>query len=148
MSVVSAARTSAGSTLSIGPAPSTYDAGGFAAVSYNLVGEITDLGDFGKTYKLVTHNPVGSRATIKRKGSYDNGKMSLKMARATSDAGQAAMIAAAGSDSSYSIKVVIQDGTTFYFTAQVMGYMTQIGGVDNITAASADLEIDNDIITV
>lgn len=151
MAIPSLAFTSAGTTLAIGPAPTTYDAGGFAAVSFVEVAEITDIGEFGKKFKLIEHNPIGSRGTVKRKGSYNNGTLSLKLARATSDPGQADLILASESDLSYSFRIVLNDEPTFtevYFTGQVMGYTTMISGVDTITAVSVDIEIDNDIILV
>ena len=145
----SAARTSAGTILSIGSGdPATYDESGFSALTYDPVAEITDLGEFGREYNLVTHNPVANRRTVKRKGSYNDGSMTLQMARAISDAGQAALKDASESDSSYPIKIELQDGTTFYFTCQVMSYKTGLGNVDQITAATAVLEIDNDIVEV
>lgn len=143
---VSHAFTAAGATISIGPAPATYDLTGFGAVTFTPIGEVTDIGEYGKNYKLVTHNPLSARNTIKRKGSYDSGKMSLKMAHVSGDAGQAALVAARDSDSSYSFKVVLQSGEIAYFTAQVMGYMTTVGTVDQIVAAAVDLELDNDVL--
>ncbi len=149
MAIPSLAFTSAGTTLGIGPAPTTYDAPGFAAVSFVDIAEITDIGEFGKKFNLITHNPIGSRGTVKRKGSFNSGTLALKLARAPSDAGQADLIAASESDLSFSFRIVLNDEPTFttvYFTGQVMGYTTMISGVDTITAASVDIEIDNDII--
>lgn len=150
MAAASLAFTSAGTTFSIGAAPATYDVSGFSAVSFTAVGEITDIGTFGRNYKLVTHNPIGTRNTVKRKGSYNNGTISLKMAKAGGggDAGQAALLLASTSDASYAIKIVLQNGTIAYFTGQVMSGMTNVGNVDTITALDVSIEIDNDIITI
>lgn len=145
---VSQAFTSAGTRIYIGNAPATYDAAGFAAVSFTEIGEITDAGEFGRTYNQVTHNPLGDRRTVKRKGSYNDGAMSLQMARVPADAGQAILVTALNSDASYAFKVVLQDGTIFYFTAQIMSYTTNVGSVDQITAATVNVEIDNDIIEI
>ena len=70
------------------------------------------------------------------------------MARVPDDAGQTILTAAVNSDASQSIKIVLQDGTIFYTSAQVMSYTTNIGSVDQITSATVNLEIDNDIIEV
>ena len=142
------AMTSAGSTLAIGNAPATIDAAGFGAVSYTTVGEITDIGEFGKEYNLVTHSPLGNRQIKKFRGSFNNGSLQLQMARDPSDSGQAAMITALESDDSKSIKVTLQDGTILYFTAKVMSYRTSVGSVDQITGATTTLEIDSSIIEV
>ena len=145
----SLAFTSAGTTLSISAAaPATYNAVGFAALTWTEIGEVSDLGEFGRQYNLVTFNTLGNRRTVKRKGSYNDGTIAAQMARAPSDAGQTILTAAVDSDASYSIKVVLQDGTIFYTTAQVMSYTTNVGNVDQITSATVNLEIDNDIVEV
>ena len=139
--------TSAGSKLYTSSVlPATYDAAGYGALTWTEVKEITDLGEYGAAYALVTHNPVGSRITVKRKGSLNNGTLELKMARVVSDSGQAKLVQASASDNSYAFKVVLQDGTINYFTGQVMSYKTNIGSVDQITSATASLEIDSSII--
>jgi hypothetical protein len=143
-------RTSAGTKFyvsdPIAALNTTYDAATFAGGTYIEVGELSDLGSFGKKYNLVTFNPLGDRKTVKRKGSYNNGTLALKLGAAVTDAGQIKMQAAADSDSSYAFKVVTQSGSIYYFTGQVMGWMLEVGSVDQIMGASTDLEIDNDIV--
>lgn len=145
----SLAFTSAGTTLSISAAaPAIYDAAGFLALTWTEIGEVSDLGEFGRQYNLVTFNTLGNRRTVKRKGSYNDGTIAAQMARVPSDAGQAILTVAVDSDTSYSVKIVLQDGTIFYTTAQIMSYTTNVGNVDQITSATVNLEIDNDIIEV
>lgn len=147
--MASNAFTSAGTTISISAVlPATYDSAGFAALTFTTIGEITDAGEYGKTYNLVSHNPLGDRKTYKFKGSYNNGSMTLQMGRVPDDAGQTILLAALDSDNSYSIKVVLQDGTINYFTAQIMSYTTSVGSVDQITAATVSIEVTDDIIEV
>lgn len=143
----SKAKTSAGSFLSVSATlPATHDATAFAMLSWTEVGEITDLGEFGREYNLVTHNPLKDRRTVKRKGSYNDGSITLQMARNVTDAGQVLMQTAKDDDASYAVKITFQDATAVYTTAQVMSYKTTIGSVDQITMATTVLEIDNDII--
>jgi len=141
-------RTSAGTIISIGAAPATYDQVGFDAVIVSPIGEVTDAGEYGKVYNLVTHNPLATRKTVKKKGSYNNGSVTLQIAQDEDDAGQIAALAASDSDDSYTIKVTKQNGAIDYFTAQVMSFTDAIGGVDSIEGGSIQLEIDNDIIKV
>ncbi|MCA1807267.1 MAG: phage tail protein [Actinobacteria bacterium] len=147
---MSDAFTSAGTTLEISDElPATHDDTGFEAVAeWTVVGEITDMGEFGREYNLVSHNPIGDRRTVKRKGSYNDGTMSLQLARVPSDDGQAMLLTARDDDASYSVKVTLQDGTIIYTTVQVMSYTTNVGSVDQILGASVALEIDNDIVEV
>jgi hypothetical protein len=135
-------RTSAGSTIAISAAtPATYDAAGYGALTFTTIGEVTDLGEFGRDFALVTHNPLGSRGTVKKKGSFNEGTMDMKVGLDIADAGQILAKAAAASDNDYSFKVVIQDGTIFYFRAQVMSFKPNVGSVDQITQASIKLEL-------
>lgn len=148
--MASKSRTSAGTRLFIS-APinnlaNTYDATTFATGTFTEVGEISDLGSFGKKYNLVSFNPLGSRQTIKRKGSYNNGTLTLKLAAAPTDAGQVILRQAQDNDASYAFKVVTQSLSVYYFTGQVMGYQFEVGSVDQIMGAGVDIEIDNDIL--
>jgi len=74
---MSLAITSAGSKISIGNPPASQTLVALQAVSYTDIAEVTDIGEFGRTYNLVTHNPLGDRITVKRKGSINNGTIAL-----------------------------------------------------------------------
>lgn len=141
--------TSAGTTLGISAVlPATYTSTAFALLTFTDIGEITDMGEFGREYALVTHNPLGDRRTVKRKGSYNDGALTMSLGRVPSDAGQALLLTARDDDDSYAFVVTLQDGTKQYFSGQVMSYTTSVGSVDQITGASVMVEIDNDIIEV
>jgi hypothetical protein len=145
-----AIQTSAGSTFAIATAlPGTYDATGYNALTWQNIGEVTDIGEFGKEYNLVSHTPVAGRQMKKFKGSYNNGAIALQMARdqATSS-NQDKLKTALASDASYAFRVTLQDGTRLYFTGKVMSYKSQVGSVDQMTGASCAIEIDNDIVEV
>lgn len=145
---ISKVRTSAGTVLSVtATAPATYDNAGFTALTFTPVAELIDLGSFGKKYNLVTFTPLGDRKVVKRKGSYNNGTLALKLGSSPTDAGQIAMQTGSTSDSSYSFRVVTQSGSTFYFTGQIMDWTLAVGSVDTIMGADCNIEIDNDIVT-
>lgn len=149
MAASSTAFTSAGTKLyTTSSAPATYSSAGFAALTWTEVGEIVNLGDFGRTYNVVNHIQLGSRKTVKLKGSYNEGNLNLQLARAPGDVGQAKLVTALGVDTSYSFKVVLQDGTIMYFSGQVVNYTTNVGASDQIVGASCVIEINNDIIEV
>jgi hypothetical protein len=140
-------RTSAGSTLKVtASAPATFDSSGYntlftASPTPPGVGEITDMGEFGREFALVTHNPVGTRGTQKFKGSFNEGTMSLSLGLDTDDAGQILMKAASLSDNSYSFLVTTQNGDKYYFQAKVMSFKVGVGSVDSITTATCTLEL-------
>lgn len=146
---MSDAFTSAGTTIGVtSDTPANYDSTDFGNLSFDLIGEVTDLGEFGREYAAVTHNPLGDRRTVKRKGSYNDGTVAMTVARVPGDTGQAVLQTALDSDDNFSFNVTLQDGTELYFEAQVMSYTTNVGSVDQITTASVSLEITNDIIEV
>ena len=137
-----AAFTSAGTTLRITASqPATFDALGYNALTTTLVGEVTDLGEFGREYALVTHNPVGNRSTQKYKGSFNGGTMSVTLALDTGDAGQVICKAASLSDANYTILVTTQQGDKYFFQAKVMSWKVGVGSVDQITTATMTLEL-------
>ena len=136
------ARTSAGATIGISASPpATFDSAGYAALTPTLIGEVTDLGEFGREYALVTHNPLASRGTVKKKGSFNEGSIDLKLALDTDDAGQILAKTAADDDADYSFAITMQNGDVYYFQAQVMSFKNGVGSVDQITTASIKLEL-------
>lgn len=147
--MASKAMTSAGTTIGISAVlPATYNQAAFAALTYTEIGEVSDLGEFGREYNIVKFNPLKDRRTVKRKGSFDDGTVQVQLAKAATDAGQILLKSAVNSDASHSVKIVLQDGTTFYFTAQVSSSTVNVGNVDQITSSTFKLEIDNDIIEI
>lgn len=142
-------RTTAGSTIGISAtAPATYDDTGFAALTFAQIADVTDFGEFGRTYNLVTHNPVADRRTVKRKGSFNDGAVTLQLGRDSTDAGQSAARLGLDNDDSQYFDITLQDGTKLYFSAQVMSFTYSLGNVDSITSGAVTLEIDDDIIEV
>lgn len=137
-----AVRTSAGTTIKLSAGtPATFNAAGYAALIWTTIGEVTDLGEFGREFNLVTHNPLGSRGTVKKKGSFNEGSITLQLGLDTDDAGQILAKTAHLSDNDYSFEIATQNGDKYYFQAQVMSFKVGVGGVDQITAATIMLEI-------
>jgi hypothetical protein len=148
LGVAGTVESAAGTTLRVSASqPATYDAAGYDTLFGSspgwgsLVGEITNFGDFGREFALITHNPVGSRGTQKLKGSFNEGQLPLTMGLDTDDAGQIKMKAASLSDANYSFVIETQGGDKYYFQAKVMSFKVGIGGVDNVVSANAVLEI-------
>jgi len=141
--------TSAGSNLAIATgSPATNDGAGFTALTYVVVGEVTDIGEVGREYAIATHSPVGNRAVRKFKGSYNNGTMQIQMARDTSNAGQTAMRAALLSDADFSFRVTLQDLVKIHFVGKVTSFKVNVGSVDQITGSNCTIEVNGDIVEV
>lgn len=134
--------TAAGVSLAIvaGP-PATYDAVGYGATSPVVVGEVTNVGEFGKQFELVTHQPLATRGVKKAKGSFNNGSLNPQLALDEDDAGQIILNEALESDEPYVVSITMDNGDVYYMEALVMGRPVTIGGVDDIVTASPTLEI-------
>lgn len=140
-------QTASGVTLGISSsAPATHDVAGFDALTFINVGEVTNVGEFGKEFAAVTHNPLGSRGTKKGKGSYNNGTLNPSLALDPDDAGQQLMETALNSDADYYFAVTLQDGTVFYLVGLVMAFKPNIGGVDDVVTATTTIDLQPDEI--
>lgn len=130
-------------------APTTLDAAGYGALSYTEVGEVIDMGEIsGDNFNTASYTPLNNRREQVRKGSISAGSQEIVMARSESDAGQALLKAAAASDSQYSVKVSLQDGTLYYYRALVMGAPVQIGTIDDIVQISSTISIQSAVVEV
>ncbi len=140
-------QTAAGVTIGISlTAPATHDTTGFDALTFKNIGEVTNPGEFGKEWALVTHNPLATRGTKKGKGSYNNGTLNPAMALDPNDAGQIDMKTALESDNPAYFAITLQDGTIFYLVGLVMKFKTIIGGVDEVVNANSTIELTPDAI--
>jgi hypothetical protein len=140
------AKTSAGTTLGISAGhPATFNEAGFEGLSYTTIGEITSIdGNIGRVYNLVTHNPLATRATVKKKGSYNSGSATIPLAIDRDDAGQILAQTALNSDDNYSFVIEEQDGSFLYFQGIVLSFPVVYGGVDAITSGTITIEITSD----
>lgn len=143
------AMISAGTTLAISATvPGALTESGFGGITFTDIGEVVTVPEYGKAFNLTTHNPLGDRQTYKFKSSFNNGSVTVQLAKDSDDAGQVIVLAAVESDNSYSFEVTLNDGTIQYFTAKVMSYTTNVGSVDQITGSTMQLEIDSNIVEV
>jgi hypothetical protein len=137
-----AAFTAAGTIISVSAAlPASVTKTGYGALTWVTVGEVTDGGEIGRVYNIVTHNPLATRGTVNLKGSFNDGTIAIKAAYASGDAGQVLVQAALLLDVPYSFKFALQDGTVIYCEAQVASAPVSIGTVDNVTGVSFNLAV-------
>lgn len=142
--------TAANASIAVSAAlPATFDAAGFAALTYIPIGEVTSLGSVkGRTYNLAKHAPVSSAQQIEKKASYTLGSADFMVAWDAKDAGQMIIDAAEKDYKTYAFKVTLQDGSINYFTAQVMKFVQNVGTVDNVVQGDFALLRQTDSITV
>lgn len=144
---------SVGTVLAVSTSiPATINAGGFVALTYTTVSEASEVPEFGAEQSLVTFTPLATGVVEKRGGSVDYGELTIPMARAMADAGQAILVAknnlAVTADKRVSVKVLLVTGAVQYFLATVRSFKTNVSGTDAITMASCILSITSPVFEV
>lgn len=133
--------TGVGSTFSaVAGAPATYDVAGYAALTWVLVGEVTDIPEFGQQRGSISFTSLNGHIQ-KFAGNVDMGKLTLAFGLNTDDAGQIVLKAGVGSNSAISLKVATQNGDVYYFRAIVLSFKVNVGASDKITTGSCELDI-------
>ncbi|UAK25865.1 hypothetical protein [Sphingomonas nostoxanthinifaciens] len=140
--------TAAGSAIAISAAaPATFDATGYAALTYTEIGQVEKIGAIGAVYAKVEFQPLKG-AKQKFKGSKDNGTLAPSLAHDSTDAGQTLLRTAADSNANYSFMVTYADGAKRYFQGRVFGYPETTDGADTVLMANPTVEINTDIVKV
>lgn len=121
------------------------------APSWQLVGEITNMGEFGRQYEKIIHQSLNRRGALKKKGGYDEGDFSFELAWKDDDDGQAMMLEAANADDDYNHKIELDDAdgspatpTKFIFQGPVFSFRRTIGDVNSLINATAEVGIQAD----
>ena len=142
MSAQTSVSNAAGTVISIvSNPPATFDTAGYTALTWVPIGEITDIPAFGREFEIITHKPIGSRGTVKKKGGFNEGSMDIKMGLNTDDAGQILFKAASLSDNDYSFKISHPTGDTYYFRALTLSFKVNTGTTSSLLTADAKIEL-------
>jgi hypothetical protein len=142
--------TAAGSALAISAGtPATFDAAGYAALTYTEIGQIDKIGTLGSSFAKVEFTPLKG-AKQKHKGSVDYGTLQPSFAIDPTDAGQTLLRTAADDATSklYSFLTTYATGDKRYFQARVFGNPETVDGADSILMASPSIEINTVIVKV
>lgn len=134
--------TSAGTILALSAAaPATFDAAGYAALTYTQIGEVSDLGDVpSRIYDIVNWRNIANRGDSKAKGGYTLGTQTITVGIDPADAGQTLVDAATPSDVVYTVKILHPRLGTIYARALVMGGPRNYGDVNTIATRQITLE--------
>lgn len=136
-----AINTSSGATIAVcTTATQANDETSLAALTYVTIGKVESLGEIGPQSQDVTFTPLAGDTVQHLKGATDNGALTLVMAKDPLDAGQLALLVAAGTKLEYAFKIVESDGadandtdTVTYVRGPVMGGRKTIGGANDVT---------------
>lgn len=119
--------------------------------TYTEVGEITDLGEYGRTYDIIKHQAIATGKTFKFTGAYDEGQLALQLGQDLKDAGQAILLANQGEAVYFQIQfddaaaTSGATGTIDDFLGVITSFKTKVGGPTSIIGASCNIEISGDI---
>jgi hypothetical protein len=142
-------QTAAGTTFKVSASlPATVDAAGFGALTYTLVGEVTDAGEVGGSYGEATHTPLDSRLVQRLKTSFDAGTQTVQLAVSDSDAGQGILLTALHSDDNIAVEITLPDDTKIYYIGLVTSFPYNIGSVDTIVNTSVTMAINSKPLVV
>lgn len=144
--------TSTGTTFSISASqPATLDAAGFQALTYTVVGEVTDIPEYGPNVQVVEHNPLATGITEKNKGFINYGSHAIGLGYDVADAGQVLLseaVTGAAKNTEHSIKIEYQDGSVDYYTGKIFSYTKNPGSANSIVGSTAQVEINSVVINV
>ncbi|MEH3103423.1 MAG: FAD-dependent oxidoreductase [Sphingomonas phyllosphaerae] len=135
--------TAAGTAIAISAGTLTsFDAAGFAALTYTDVGGVDKIGPIGATFGKVEFQPLKGPKD-KQKSTPDYGALSLSMAYDELDAGQSLLRAAGDDDTQrlYPVRVTYPTGAIRYFRTRVFGTPESVDGAESVLMTNAVVEI-------
>lgn len=142
--------TAAGTKLAISAAsPATFDAAGYAAITYTTVNGIEKLGTFGAVTAEVEFKPLDGPVET-HKGSTNYGTLQPSLAHDELDAGQTLLRTACEPDNNglYSVKITLATGGIRYSQFRAFGYPEAVEGADTILMANPSLKLVKKIVKV
>jgi hypothetical protein len=143
-------QTSAGAALAMSVAtPATFDAAGYAALTFTEIGQLEKIGTIGSTFAKVEFQPLKG-AKQKLKGSADYGSLQPSVAHDDADAGQTLLRTSSDdiTNKLYSFMVTYQNGAKRYFQGRTFGYPETVDGADTVLMAAPTVEICTTIVKV
>ena len=137
-----------GGFLSVSAAtPATFDADGYAALSWTEVGEASEIPEFGAAYSAVTFTPLKTGIVNKFHGELNYGSITIPLGYDSEDAGQIILRDSLASKDEISFRETRSDGTVRYIMGKVMSFPRgqSVGSVNmascNIEFTRADVEV-------
>ena len=141
------AQTTSGISVGISiPLPATEDEAGYDALTFNTIGQLTNLDGLGRVFQEVTTDPLAERRTGKFKGNYNEGSPSITVNYEAADQGQLDLETALGMDTNVAFSITLQDGTIIYFSAKVMSNPFGSMSANQMLTKSIQVSIDTDTI--
>ena len=112
-----------GGFLSVSAAtPATFDADGYAALTWTEVGEASEIPEFGAAYSAVTFTSLKTGIEDKFHGALNYGSITIPLGYDPDDAGQIILRDSLASKDEISFRETRSDGTVRYIMGKVMSF--------------------------
>lgn len=122
--------------------PATFDAAGYAALTYTQVGELESIGEINVNHATVTFQNLCSGKTSTLKGAEEPISVAIGVAIDRDDAGQTIMTTARKSlTAKVAIKISEANGDVVYMHGFVMSDTINYGGIGDVKKASYNIGV-------
>ncbi len=146
--------TGANWDISIGTTTPATDIAAFDLDTYNVIGKVSEIGEFGDSREIITFLELTSARVLKARGPADAGDAPLTFARDEADAGQIALEAAfnvstAADEFNFRVRAADSGGTnptTWYFRAKVSDFRQQSTVANTVKTLLATLAINSPVL--
>jgi len=129
--------------------PASFDAAGYAALTWTEVGQITNVGSVrGREYSTSTLTVVSNPQEREKKGSYKLPNAEFECAWVEDDEGQLIIQAGANSYDTYSFRLDKQNDDKRYFAAQISKFVENNGQSNDAVKGMITLLRQTDTISV
>ena len=142
-----------GGVLAISATPFVED--DFAGMSWINISWVDNMGTFGDKAQDISFIAVDVQRTIKLKGSFDAGNLTLSCGIDYEDEGQSLCLAGLETPYDYAFQVLFNDmpsggtsGSTRYFIAKITSMVEQLEAANNVMKRQIILGIDSNIVAV
>ncbi|MBO29079.1 MAG: hypothetical protein CML61_10060 [Rhodobacteraceae bacterium] len=126
-------------------APATYDATGYAALTWTEIGELGEVPDHGPAHATVTFTRLKDGIVNKYHGELNFGSLAIPMAYDPADAGQAILKAARVSKDEISLRLTRSDGSVEYTSGKVMSFTNAVS-VGAVVGATSQVELTRETV--
>lgn len=129
--------------------PATYDAAGYAALTWTAIAEINNIGQVGGNFQMVEHRPVDTGLVVKLPGSRNEGTAEIVMAKHSGT--DVTLLQTAFKDRAriaVKIEYPTQLGGVAYTTGYVTSNVVNIGGSDSIIELRTTFDLASELLEV
>lgn len=121
-------------------APATYDAAGFAAMTWNQVGRVTNFSGFDQQAEIITSQYLEDNFETKRKGIIKFGASTIEVDVKDGDSGQTMARSALTDKSLYGLKIAFPNGRIQYLQVLITQYTEKAMQPNGMVSASIGVQ--------